>query len=321
MSTIRWNFGSQKVYSPSCREYRFSDALRGKEKLPAEEVEPFEVSFDRMAKQIKPIETLYRGYRFRSRLEARWAVFFDTARIPWRYEEEGFDLSKVELPNDPEGEAPRIIPGEPETVPTGAPHWYLPDFYLPRQECWLEVKARHPSRRELQLMSRLVWATGKSGYIFWDLRPPKEVLRSTLPEDTGLNGALSFRIVEDPHETYGLLTGAEWHIVAFALDIDPSDEDPGPVVEMDYNNQWCECPRCGVLGIAVHGNARLLSCGCLPDPRPEHNPIYADDTPRLMAAYMAARQARFEHKEHPQQYFLQSKLKRIREVLDSEDTE
>lgn len=36
------------------------------------------------------IETFYRGYRFRSRLEARWAVFFDSVEIPWRYEEEGF---------------------------------------------------------------------------------------------------------------------------------------------------------------------------------------------------------------------------------------
>ena len=30
-----------------------------------------------MEKSIKPIETNYKGYRFRSRLEARWAVFFD----------------------------------------------------------------------------------------------------------------------------------------------------------------------------------------------------------------------------------------------------
>jgi hypothetical protein len=45
---------------------------------------------------ILPIETLYRGYRFRSRLEARWAVFFDVAGIPWQYEVEGFDLSSVQ---------------------------------------------------------------------------------------------------------------------------------------------------------------------------------------------------------------------------------
>jgi hypothetical protein len=39
---------------------------------------------------LKPIETFYRGYRFRSRLEARWAVFMDAAGIVWEYEPEGF---------------------------------------------------------------------------------------------------------------------------------------------------------------------------------------------------------------------------------------
>ena len=42
--------------------------------------------------EIKPIETFYKGYRFRSRLEARWAVFFDSLGIEWEYEPEGFQL-------------------------------------------------------------------------------------------------------------------------------------------------------------------------------------------------------------------------------------
>ena len=42
--------------------------------------------------QIKPIETKYNGYRFRSRLEARWAVFFDALGIEYEYEPEGFEL-------------------------------------------------------------------------------------------------------------------------------------------------------------------------------------------------------------------------------------
>lgn len=41
---------------------------------------------------IKNIETEYNGYKFRSRLEARWAVFFDAAGIKYEYEPEGFDL-------------------------------------------------------------------------------------------------------------------------------------------------------------------------------------------------------------------------------------
>ena len=63
---------------------------------------------------IKAIETRYKGYRFRSRLEARWAVFFDALQVEWDYEPEGFDL--------------------------GSAGWYLPDFYLPDLDVWIEVK-------------------------------------------------------------------------------------------------------------------------------------------------------------------------------------
>ena len=41
---------------------------------------------------VKPIETVYNGYRFRSRLEARWAVFFDAIGAEWEYEPEGFEF-------------------------------------------------------------------------------------------------------------------------------------------------------------------------------------------------------------------------------------
>lgn len=42
-----------------------------------------------------PIETRYKGYRFRSRLEARWAVFFDVLGVRWEYEPEGYDLTDI----------------------------------------------------------------------------------------------------------------------------------------------------------------------------------------------------------------------------------
>ena len=70
---------------------------------------------------IKAIETEYNGYRFRSRLEARWAVFFDAAGIEYQYEPEGFELEDGMK--------------------------YLPDFYLPEvmdrrgsKGIWVEVK-------------------------------------------------------------------------------------------------------------------------------------------------------------------------------------
>jgi hypothetical protein len=67
---------------------------------------------------IKAIETNYKGYKFRSRLEARWAVFFDTAEIAWEYEPEGYILSDGRK--------------------------YLPDFYLPKENLYVEVKGVVP---------------------------------------------------------------------------------------------------------------------------------------------------------------------------------
>ena len=63
---------------------------------------------------IKPIETIYAGSRFRSRLEARWAVFFNWLKIRYVYEPQGYELSDGTK--------------------------YLPDFYLPDSDTFFEVK-------------------------------------------------------------------------------------------------------------------------------------------------------------------------------------
>lgn len=60
------------------------------------------------------IETQYKGYRFRSRLEARWAVFFDALNIKWEYEKEGYKFDDGTQ--------------------------YLPDFWLTDLEYFVEVK-------------------------------------------------------------------------------------------------------------------------------------------------------------------------------------
>ena len=57
---------------------------------------------------IVAIETRYAGCRFRSRLEARWAVFFDQLGITWEYEPEGYATSvgnylpdfRIHVPDD-----------------------------------------------------------------------------------------------------------------------------------------------------------------------------------------------------------------------------
>lgn len=63
---------------------------------------------------IQAIQTSYKGYRFRSRLEARWAVFFDALGLKWEYEPEGFDL----------GEAGYYLPDFRVQTPQGNVRWY-----------------------------------------------------------------------------------------------------------------------------------------------------------------------------------------------------
>lgn len=67
--------------------------------------------------KIRPIETEYNGYKFRSRLEARWAVFFDQLGIDYEYELEGFQLNDKLR--------------------------YRPDFFLPKMDkgVYVEIKA------------------------------------------------------------------------------------------------------------------------------------------------------------------------------------
>lgn len=75
---------------------------------------------------MKPIETAYAGSLFRSRLEARWTVFFDTLGIEWQYEPQGFEL------------------------PSG--RYYLPDFWLPDSRAWFEVKGPRPTADEKETL-------------------------------------------------------------------------------------------------------------------------------------------------------------------------
>jgi len=88
---------------------------------------------------IKAIETRYKGYRFRSRLEARWAVFFDFMEWEWQYEKEGF------------------------TLPSGM---YLPDFWIATVNMWAEVKPKPLNSHEKKLAKELAAATAFQFYVW-----------------------------------------------------------------------------------------------------------------------------------------------------------
>lgn len=84
---------------------------------------------------IKAINTKYKNYNFRSRTEARWAIFLDRMGVSWEYEIEGFEFSDGTR--------------------------YLPDFYLTVQypdktmKMWVEVKGTYPSTYEIKKLHAL----------------------------------------------------------------------------------------------------------------------------------------------------------------------
>lgn len=88
--------------------------------------------------QIKAIETKYKGYRFRSRLEARWAVFMDSMKQKWIYEPEGYHLGSG---------------------------LYLPDFYLPDNDMWMEIKPHKDDQKAFDKMFELCCLTNKIGVV------------------------------------------------------------------------------------------------------------------------------------------------------------
>lgn len=111
--------------------------------------------------EIKAIETRYRGYRFRSRLEARWAVFFDALGIEWDYEREGYALAEHGC--------------------------YLPDFWLPQVTMWAEVKPEQFTLAERVKCDALTAMTGY-GCLFLDGPPSARNYYSTVLYEPRLDG-------------------------------------------------------------------------------------------------------------------------------------
>ena len=90
-----------------------------------------------MPTTIAAIQTEAFGCLFRSRLEARCAVFLEAMGLRWDYEPEGFEL------------------------PSGR---YLPDFKVYKEGCpagyyWIECKGGIPTDQEVQLARELAKAT------------------------------------------------------------------------------------------------------------------------------------------------------------------
>lgn len=144
-------------------------------------------------REIKAIETVYNGYKFRSRLEARWAVFFDAAGIEYEYEPEGFEL-------------------EDGTK-------YLPDFYLPEYDWYVEIKPPRKGAvddiiraskfvgekiRVLLLLGNIPPKTDKDMYHY------KALYKNTLTEDLTIGSVCCRCAYAEQNEPYTKLEFITW---------------------------------------------------------------------------------------------------------------
>lgn len=191
---------------------------------------------DDTTRRPRAIETVYKGYRFRSRLEARWAVFFDALGVRWEYEKEGYEL--------------------------GAAGRYLPDFWLPDLECWVEIKPAYPEAEEMTKIAALAEATGFRAYLFD--HPEFEVPR--WDAEARFRGA------------WGRVFWPERY------------DDEG-----DFGAWWMVCSDCGGLGVGDPRDVKHKVACCT---FRGVEPASLNGHDRLKLAYLAAKQARFEFGEH-----------------------
>lgn len=191
---------------------------------------------------IAPLETRYAGYRFRSRIEARWAVFFTRLGLDWEYETQGFKVGRTQLP-------------------------YLPDFYLPVLNLYVEVKPAFAKKVDPEGVRRweefagevaTKWENGRTAIFCGPIPDPDNVTPTGTPE------------------------GLEWY-------------DNGIYIVGDCHYSWCACPAGKHFDVEFEARGGRINCGCA---RVQDEDLYyTGNHPKILNAYAAARSARFEHGE------------------------
>lgn len=223
---------------------------------------------------IKAIDTVYKGCRFRSRLEARWSVFFDALGVRWEYEPQGYLVGAKRRP-------------------------YLPDFYLTELRWWVEVKGPL-ERLDVPLLLDAVdpvYGLGREDpfcmtnmLVLGDI-PTGEVpfahlsIRRSRAIGTPLRGQNA--IVGAGCGGHCAFTGPlfGYHFFAPACGILPDVEDD------EFRHMLC---KAGALLMPACRSSTKLPAGDVTEPIPLPGAPYGE---YLERAYMAARSARFEHGE------------------------
>lgn len=209
---------------------------------------------------IKAIETEYNGYKFRSRLEARWAVFFDAMGIEYEYEPEGY-----------EGFCGKK---------------YLPDFRLPGENNLLvEVKGSDDQlEKDWDKISAAIdfdsTPAGNGLLILGQIPNPEKIGWGSIPVFTYLECRkgvsckyAAFKMKYNKYHDSNIAIGSD--AIMRAVYYFPYKDD--------YSAYGCDMPEC------VSTKERFIS----------ENTVLSSNFASLKEAYKAARQARFEHGETP----------------------
>ena len=221
---------------------------------------------------MRPIETKYKGCRFRSRLEARWAVFFDALGIKWWYEPEGFmmrfDYEAFALDWDMSEEG-LLEEGIPQTFKhlDGKEYMYLPDFYLPELNYWIEVKGPNPTKEELEKSFMLSKMLREAGNLKIETAKTEAEIMKALNDTVKQGIFILYGDVPWPYPQKGNIFGyggRDVHGTTFGEFFEGIHEQE----EVEYrsllmgrlNLSWQECPLCSKVGIGKFESPYCTSC-------------------------------------------------------------
>jgi hypothetical protein len=140
---------------------------------------------------IKAKPTKYCGVNFRSRTEAKYCMLFNMFDVAWTYESRRFPL------------------------PSGS---YLPDFYLPGWNTWIEIKGIHPTDHERALCEELHRATKQQVIIAYGWPPSVLIWNGGSWVRSNGFGVLNMRLILGgkplPTETYQEINEKIWSTYA-----------------------------------------------------------------------------------------------------------
>lgn len=209
---------------------------------------------------INAIQTVWNGNKFRSRLEARTAVMLNYMGLDYVYEEEGYEIN--------------------------GGIYYLPDFYVPKLDSHIEVKANTAYGLK-EVIEKCFNAISWGGPI------KRIIIISEIPEGRSIDGGI-------------------WHFPAvFSFDCEP--RDGWWFFYDDYENEGCctghisasPLPSWRNYGISPETDIALRDKSFYYSGHPKRDmtewvSLEESINAHTFNAYKIARQARFEYGEEPE---------------------